>query len=154
VNPTGLVANTRMGSKDQSPNTGWIHGGELSEEGKIIIHSIYKILPTAVDGFLTLHEDHTNEQFYLYYFSDSINVPDKIDELLSIGSTHFGLVRDGSYEDVPIKDGLVKNLHDGTFEDFMFHRGTPLSVCTETPGNGDINKRMAATSDIIESFIS
>jgi len=154
TNPTGLSANTRLNSKDQSPNTGWIHGGELSEEGKIIMHSIHKIFPTAVDGFLTLHEDHTNEQFYLYYFSDSKTVPKKINELLSIGSEHFGLVEDGKYQDIPIKNGLVKNLHDGTFEDYLYHRDIPLSVCTETPGNGDIFMRIQTVSGLIKSFIS
>ena len=154
VNPTGFVDNTRLNSSGQSPNTGWIHGRELSDEGRILMRSIYKIFPTAVDGFLTLHEDHTNEQFYLYYFSDSKIVPKKIEDLLLIGKEAFGLVEDGSYQDIPIKSGLVKNFHDGTFEDFLYHRGTPISVCTETPGNGDVLKRMSTVSSIVESFIS
>jgi hypothetical protein len=154
VNPTGFLAGSAKNSDGGYPNDGWIHEGELSAEGKLIMFNMGKILPAAADGFLTLHEDHTNDQFYLYYFSDNDTIPDKVDEILSIGQTYFGIVRDGNYKDTPIKNGLVKNLHDGTFEDFLYHRSVPLSVCTETPGNGDPLKRVAATSSIIESFTS
>lgn len=159
MNPTGLAANKRLNSKGLSPNTGWIHEGELSEEGKIVMEDIHKILPLARDGLLTLHEDNENDQFYLYYFNEDDEIPSKIDEMVLIGMPHFGIVKeghckDGPHKDIPIKNGLVANNHDGSFEDFLFHKGIPLTICTETPNRGDPMKRVDTVCNLIECFVS
>jgi hypothetical protein len=53
------------------------------------------------------------------------------------------------------KDGIVWNLCDGSFEDYLFHEGTARCFVTETPAkNIPIKKRVLANQALITSFIS
>jgi predicted deacylase len=151
MNPTGYMLKSRFNYAGDSPNTGYIHpeeGDHLSEEGTILMNSIESLIPLAKDGFLTLHEDYTNDKFYLYYFGENSEK-----ELLDCGGKVFGIVEDGFYKDIPIKNGLVANRHDGTFEDLMFHKGIKRCVCTETPANANINQRIVVTVELIKTFV-
>jgi predicted deacylase len=161
TNPTGFMINTRLNTEGRSPNDGWIHENELSEEGSIIMGHMDEILPATRDGFLTLHEDPDHDEFYLYVMSEKIP-ENMIQSLFEVGGRFFSVMENGTYTQkqeslvgtVHIEKGLVLNCHDGTFEDYLSHRGVPQTFCTETPMTGDLDKRILATVGLIETFLS
>ena len=53
-----------------------------------------------------------------------------------------------------IKNGIGFNHHDGSFEDFMFHKGIPLTACTETPGLFNVKLRIRANALIVSNCVS
>ena len=68
-----------------------------------------------------------------------------------------GVVTDGSSVLYPdrgiVKDAMVHNFCDGSYEDFRMHQGSRHSLATETPGKLQISKRVGANIAIIDTFI-
>ena len=60
----------------------------------------------------------------------------------------------GKVEEVCLKGGLCYKKHDGSFEDWLFHKGIKKTACAETPGQEKLEKRIEANVDIIKSFIN
>ncbi|MDI6883209.1 MAG: hypothetical protein QMC93_01910 [Patescibacteria group bacterium] len=103
--------------------------------------------------FASLHEDDTTEkEFYIYSFGDRrYERP-----LIKVGRKHFPILKDGKYNrhgEFKVKGGVVYNHHDGSAEDFMFHRGCKFSCCTETPSPQSLSKRIECNTDLILKLI-
>jgi hypothetical protein len=68
-----------------------------------------------------------------------------------------GVVTDGSSVLYPergiVKDAMVHNFCDGSYEDFRMHQGCPHALATETPGKLPISRRVGANIAIIDTFI-
>lgn len=153
VNPTGYLLDSRYNYLKQSPNSGWVHEThELCMESQALQDNLDTLRILSIDGFLTLHEDPTNSNFYLYCTSQE-PVPSVVHEMISVGATRHGVLEKGSYKNIAINNGLVLNTHDGTFEDLLFHLGVPLTICTETPMSDPLKSRIQTTIELIDTFL-
>ena len=159
INPTGLRAGTHCNDWDENPNRFFIHtqGPDKtpSHEGAVLTQYLPLLLRAARDGFISLHEDSGMEAFYAYTFEQGGKPGVFTEKLLSAGTAHFPLQKDGPlYPPEPdtVQNGVVFNLHDGTFEDLLFDSGVPRTACTETPGKRPIGDRVATAQGIIETF--
>jgi hypothetical protein len=81
--------------------------------------------------------------------------PGRIPRLLKKeGNKFFDIVKDGSQAKAGIvKDGIVTNVKDGSFEHYLFTQGIPLCIVTETPPEADLNKRIDCNYSIIKMFV-
>ena len=158
VNPTGFYSNHRYNDYGQNPNNGWCHTEsgiqELSYEGEMIQSNIGLIKSLAIDGFISLHEDCDETKFYLYTFEHSNEPGDFSNTLRNAELKHFDHLPDSILAGAQVKNGIIFNEHDGSFEDYLFHEGIQKTACTETPGQLPIEKRVKANIDIIKTFIN
>ena len=151
--------------------------GDVSEEGKIIKRYSNMLAKLGSDCILSLHENMTlNNGFYLYANTDFTEIYDReardadalegvtadlIDIIIQRGLTRFKLRPDGKYtdpqgkeEDVyKVKQGLVSNLHDNSFEDYMNRiKKVPIVILPETPSkNQPVKKRVSTHLEIIQA---
>lgn len=161
VNPHGFARNKRWGYSDMATNTGFCHGNaKPSPEGQILIDNIELLRPLAHDGFLSLHEDVTVKEYYLYTFEQGLE-PGKFTKTMK---KELGKYFPKPYEGIAYveacsgagpdcKDGLVYRFCDGSFEDWLFHQGVPRTCVTETPGKYKLQRRINANKEIIQKFI-
>ena len=156
VNPYGFSKRTRSNASGQDVNRGFCHAkireSSVSAEGKILINCLPSLLNSSKDGFLSLHEDTEEERFYLYTFEESESPGIFSQTIKSAMLPHFEPYPNGKIEESVIKDGIIFNHHDGSFEDFLFQEGVPYTVCTETPGLSSFDRRVSANTAITEAF--
>lgn len=163
VNPTGFNRGIRYNSWGEKTNCGFCYDSKNrdkpSKEGQILINNIELLKNLAKDGFLSLHEDIISREFYIYGFSKSgkpnsliYKIRDKEMEFFKPISNNVKINEEGDTETYA-KDGIVMNLHDGSFEDWLFHLGVPVSIVTETPGKARISKRIECGVALINEFI-
>ena len=110
------------------------------------------------DGFLTMHEniDRSNGYVYLYSKHETEDVALEMrDEL----KKNFGILADDTYKtrfegDITVKNGLIKCHDDGTFEDYLYKKGCPICITSETPiQDTTIEKRIKVNKALINIFI-
>lgn len=157
VNPSGFRRRTRRNELDQDPNRGFCHApsgkAETSTEGQILLDHLPRLKQLAGDGFLSLHEDPELQQFYVYVMEHGSMARTLALALTTTEERFFRPHPDGPLEGGIAKGGAIFDLHDGSFEDMLFHEGIPAIACTETPGQADVNVRVEAHSDLIGAFI-
>jgi len=155
VNPTGIEVGSRKNAWGENPNSGFCHdlNESPSREGVILLNSMDTILSLSKEGFISLHEDVDATEFYLYTFEHRNNPGDFSRSLVEMGSKYFPPMPDGLVGDSLIRNGVVFNECDGSFEDHLFHSGVPRTACTETPGALDFELRVQANADIIDTFV-
>jgi hypothetical protein len=159
VNPIGFNRGIRYNTWGEKNNCGFCHKiDKPSKEGKILLKNIKDLTRFAKDGFLSLHEDVTEKNFYVYSYED-VNEPSRMAyELRDLEAKFFKPIKDGvkvneeTDPDAYAKDGIVHKLCDGSFEDSLMHKGIRAMV-TETPGKCRISRRIEATKAIIDKFI-
>lgn len=162
VNPYGFARKKRYGYSDLPTNAGFCHEPVgRSPEGEILANNIELLRPLAHDGFLSLHEDSTTKEYYLYTFEQGLEPGKFTKSLKKELSKSFPKPYEGiAYVDSrdpdagPIcKDGLIYRFCDGSFEDWLFHLGVPRVAVTETPGKYKMDRRIGATVNVIQKFI-
>jgi len=170
VNPVGFKKNQRYSIPGERNNQGFCHperNEKRSREGDILVKNMDVLLPLAKNGYLSLHEDVSVKEYYIYTFERKPGPFTR--SMLGALSKHFpkaltGQTTDGlTPEEVisrneietPVVNGWVnhRRLHDGSFEDFMFHANVPRVVVTETPGTYILKRRVAAGMDAISTYI-
>lgn len=166
INPMGYQRGTRYNAWGEKSNQGFIHqeesGEKPSREGQILLDNIDLIKPLASNGFLSLHEDKSERHFYLYTYEKD-EKPGNFTKLMKKELNKFfprklhgvAVGTDSLASDkVPkVVNGLVYNLCDGSFEDMLFHLGTPRVAVTETPGKYRLQRRIDAGVSVINKFI-
>lgn len=167
INPVGFNIGKRYNSQNQKSNAGFCHpelGDAPSREGQILLANEIILKKLARNGFLSLHEDITTTEYYMYAYESNgqpsimakqiRNVEDRFFQRYGDGN---GVVTDGSTVLYPeraiVNEGLVFNLCDGSYEDFRMHQGCRHAFATETPGKLRISKRIGANMAIIDKFI-
>jgi hypothetical protein len=172
INPVGFNIGQRYNNKGQPSNGGFCHpeiGDAPSEEGQILIANETNLKKLARDGYLDLHEDVTQDEYYVYTYEKGRTEPceftkkirDVEDRFFSRYGDGNGVVTDGTKvvlygqtEPATVKDGIVFNLCDGSYEDLRMHTGSAHSLATETPAKGvRISKRINANTAIMDKFI-
>ena len=153
VNPTGFRVCRRYNNCNENPNRGFIKG-HPSKEGKILLDNIEMIVERSQDGFLSLHEDIDKEHFFLYAHENNDEPGIFSFRIRDVATKYFPLHPDGNDPDYGvIKEGIIFNHSDGSFEDLMFRKGVLQVACIETPGKRDLHERVLANVMIINSFI-
>src|SRR3989338_690272 len=149
VNPFGFNRNKRLNHKGLNCNNNWIHNKDkrIANEVKIISKDIKKFKPLI---FASIHEDdETKREFYIFSFGNR-----KYENpLIKVGGKYFPILQDGEYGDIKVENGVVYNHHDGSAEDFIFHRGCKFSCCTETPSFQSLLTRIKCNTDLILKLI-
>jgi hypothetical protein len=171
VNPVGFNIGQRYNNKNQKTNCGFCHpelGDAPSEEGQILLANEVILRRLSRDGFLDLHEDVTANEYYIYDYENgtqpsplALAIRDVEDRFFPRYGDGNGVVTNGSSvvlygqtEPVTVKEGIVFNLCDGSYEDFRMHQGCRHALATETPAKGvQLNKRINANTAIIDKFI-
>ena len=110
INPTGFRALRRVNDWGEDPNRGFCHNQvdqpALSREGRILLEHLDDLRLLAADGFVSLHEDTEQEQFYLYTFEESDGPGLFSDMLRTVGTKYFPLVPGGMIDGSLINGGL------------------------------------------------
>jgi hypothetical protein len=164
TNPIGFNRGIRYNTWNEKTNGGFYHTkrnkDKPSHEGEILIRNIDLLKESAADGFLSLHEDTTSDEFYIYIYSHRKSWRALAEEMRNEEAKFFNQPLDGVHVNeegdphVLAHDGLVHNLHDGSFEDWLMHLGVPYAVVTDTPGKTRIiSKRVEAGVALINKFI-
>jgi hypothetical protein len=171
VNPIGFNRGTRYARKGQKTNGGFCFNVEgcpkykskdkLAVEGELLMENIDIILEAAKDGVISLHEDVDTDKFYIYDFGTAVRPGSFSKAIRDEESKFFEMIDNGvkvNEEGDPDSyaiNGIVHNHHDGSFEDFLSHKGVKHSLTTETPGlNIGIDKRVDAGVALINKFIN
>jgi len=157
VNPTGIRAGARLNAWGERTNCGFVHQEKLEEapsrEGALLLNQIDKISFLGQDGFASLHEDVDADKFYLYTFEED-TVPSAFTKMLyCTEACFFDPMPDDYLKELNLHDSIAFCLCDGSFEDLLFHLGTPYTACTETPGMLPLDKRVEANRAIAEAFV-
>ena len=131
---------------------------KLSVEGKVLMKNYSLLKQCAENGFLSLHETLDEKGFFLYFYGETSEYQDALDER-DEGKKFFHIVPSGTktYEpncpDGYIRQGIVHNMFDGSFEHRLSIDGVPICIVTETPGKESIENRITATVALISNFI-
>ncbi len=161
VNPVGFNLGKRYNTWGEKSNDGFIHGGKLSEEGKILMKHKDLLIASSGSGMLSLHEDITVKEYYVYTF-EKTREPGKFTcGLLEELGKHFDKPLNGvnvwtDAEDPGpfVVNGVVYKHCDGTFEDWLFHEGSARTAVTETPAfHTQFQRRVKATTKVIDKFV-
>ena len=165
VNPTAFNKYVRYNTWNQKSNCGFCHPeikDDLSEEGRILLKHIDRLYSLAMSGFLSLHEDiGLRKEYYLYTF-ESTKDPGQftcglLEELAGWWDkplNGISVMADSNLNTPPfVVNGLVYKYCDGSFEDYLSHRGTNRVAVTETPGRAKLERRIDCNVAIIGRFL-
>ena len=159
VNPTGFNRGVRKNSWGEKTNCGFVHKTDkLSKEGRILNRNIKFLTELAKDGFLSLHEDEGEKNFYVYSYEDVDKPSEAAYALRNVEAKYFKKLQNGikvneeGDPEAAVEDGIIHKLCDGSLEDYFMHKGIRAFV-TETPGKCRISRRIEATMAIINKFI-
>lgn len=157
VNPEGTRAGRHENDLGENPNRGFGHsdtdGLPPSKEGRILLGAINVIRPWTRDCFVSLHEDSGADRFYLFTFEKSEMPGEFTKMLVGVESSYFSQMKDRDLVNDRGSDGVIFNDHDGSFEDYLFKDGVPLTACTETPAQLAFEPRVSANVSIIKAVV-
>ncbi len=176
VNPYGFAHKKRYGLSGKFTNCGFTKpkstdiaknslekfSEEPSPEGQIIANNINLLRQLAQNGFMSLHEDASAKEYYLYAYEASDKPRSWVRSLTREFKKYFAkpyngiaLVDTSKDSTGPsCKNGLVYNFLDGSLESWMLELGSERCAVPETPGQYPLKKRVAATEAIINKFLS
>ena len=156
VNPTGFKVCKRYNMYGEDPNRGFTDAEEcktkLSREGKILFKNINLLNESSKLGILTLHEDCDKDDCFVYCYKNK-KVARRVKKSLL---KYFNQLKDGSIDpsltDAISVDGIIKDCHDGSLEDY-FSDKIAQCITSETPGRKNIQDRIDAGVEAIKTFI-
>jgi hypothetical protein len=138
-------------------------GEGSSDIRKLLIKNTDKLVRLANDGLLTLHEDLSQDTGHLYVYEDSKTPTDFAIRMRDEMKKHFKIMDDEPLKKLMddfgepytyLKDGIVLNLKDGTFEDYLNNKGVKRVVVWEGAGKEvSLNKRIKANVSAISTFL-
>jgi predicted deacylase len=156
VNVTGFARGTRLNHRNENPNRGFlqsIDGIQASEEGAILLAHATRLIAGGHDGVLSCHEDQALSHAYVYA-NAAADVPGELARALCRrAGEFFPLHPDGVVDGANVKDGIVLNQTDSSFESWLLKNGAVQTYCTETPGQHDFDQRVSANAAMIALFI-
>jgi len=164
VNSYGFARKKRYGLSDMPTNVGFgLNKGDAvpSPEGEILVQHMEILRPLSQNGCLSLHEDVTSKEYYLYSYEHGPRPSLFAYRLRNELKKYFPKAYDGiAYVDTSdpgngpkCNKGIVYNYFDGSFEDWMLQLGVPRCAATETPGLYQLKRRVEANVAIIYKFL-
>lgn len=157
VSATGFSAGRRLNALGQNPNRG--HGRHAgahapSAEGEVLHRHADRLAAAARDGVLACHEDLARPWAYVYSFEPQPDPGLFSRRLAAAGARWFSLAPDGDIDGCAVRDGLIHNHFDGSFECWMTERGAAVAACIETPGRADFGRRLQAQAAMVFDFVA
>ena len=165
VNPTAFNKYVRYNTWTQKSNCGFCHPEmkeEPSEEGKILLKHIDRLYSLAMNGFLSLHEDiELRKEYYLYTFEPTkdpgqftCGMLEELSRWWARPLNGISVTADSNLNTRPfVVNGLVYKYCDGSFEDYLFHRGVGRVAVSETPGRAKLERRVDCNVSVIDAFL-
>ncbi|QIR13864.1 M14 family metallopeptidase [Shewanella aestuarii] len=161
VNPSGFSIGNRLNMFLQNPNRGFVYqSGHIqpnqhtSAEGHILQLAQTTLLQASQHGLLTCHEDVLLSNCYLYSLESATSPSELSYQLRDALGKYFPIALNGEIDDCPVKDGIIFNHFDSSFESGLFQSGSQIAICTETPGQQPFDQRVLANRDAITLFIN
>lgn len=169
VNPTGFERGQRFNVFGENPNRGflpdfmdteeeleadWTNRGP-SAEGDILISHAARLVQLARDGFTSQHEDDGLNEGFIFINENAPMPSATATAYLDAIKKYFPLIPDGGkneLEGAPIKDGMWVNGADSSFEWYMYLKGIPCTVTTETPSLEPARARIDANRDFVQAY--
>lgn len=156
VNATGFAAGRRFNDLGQNPNRGYGRGDmrrHRSLEGQALRRRWRSLLRLGADGVLSCHEHREASHAYAYTY-EHLKRPGAFSrELVNALALHLPIHPDGMVDGCRVRDGVVFNRTDGSFESQMAVDGVPATACLETPGLRPFAARVRAQAQAIEAFV-
>ncbi len=157
VNASGFAAGRRLNDSGENPNRGYGArcGDDLpSAEGRVLVAHGQRLLHAAADGLLCCHEDLAEHATYAYTFEPG-RAPGAFSHgLIDTAARYFALPPDGEIDGLPVRNGLIHNHYDGSFEAWLCESGVPAAACIETPGQQDFGRRVLAQAALMQAFVA
>ena len=73
--------------------------------------------------------------------------------LVETAARWFAVVPDGEIDGCVVRDGLIHNHYDGSFEAWLSECGAAVAACIETPGEADFARRVQAQAALMRTFV-
>lgn len=135
VNPTGFSRGHRFNKYGENPNRGFVFENgkpkaneHTSVEGKLLLDHAQLLIAACRDGILTCHEDVLSREAYVYSFEPS-QVPGRFSlDLRDTLGGYFPIAVDGEIDACPVKDGLIFNHFDTSFEACLVRSGARVGL--------------------------
>lgn len=155
VNTTGFRNGSRLNAWGENPNRGF-SGTECSpsREGRLLLAQQELLLSLGANGVLACHEDVSLSHGYVYTL-ERTTVPSPFSRgLLGVNARYFPILPDGDVDGCPVRDGIVFNHVDTSFEHWLMCLGVHRAACVETPGLHPLERRMAAQAAMMQFFLA
>jgi len=155
VNVSGFREGRRFNDLGENPNRGYLPGAEASSrEGRILLSHGDRLRDAARDGLLACHEDVLLSHCYVYGMERSDAPGEFSHGLLRANASFFAVHPDGEVDGCPVRDGIVFNHQDTSFESWLLLAGARHAACVETPGQQPIERRIAAQAAMMRFFVA
>lgn len=161
VNPTGFAKGHRFNDIGENPNRGFYLqdgqpkvGDDTSREGKILLEHADQLKAASRDGILTCHEDVLQSETYVYTFEPTQTPAAFSLTLRDTLGQHFPVAKDGNIDDCPVRNRVIFNHFDTSFESFLVRSGAVVGCCSETPGQQELDQRILANSAVMSAFLA
>jgi hypothetical protein len=156
VNRSGFAAGTRFNALAQNPNRGYGAAATVapSAEGQVLLRHGAVLRALSRDGALCCHEDQRTSQVYVYSFEPAAQPGPRSKALLQAAAAHLPVMGDAEIDDNAVKSGVIFNHFDGSFESWMAEQGNSFAACIETPGQCDMEARIAAQAAMMAAFVA
>lgn len=156
VNASGFRAGRRFNDWGENPNRG--HGANAdiapSREGRVLATHAERLRGLGRDGVLSCHEDVKQALHGYLYSLERTPAPGAFSHALREANARFFPIHpDGQVDGCTLREGIVFNRYDGSFEAWMMELGVARAACVETPGQADIGTRIAAQAAMVEAFV-
>lgn len=158
VSPTAFRQQSRTNKWGQATNAGYVVGTKerLSREGQLLSSAKDFLAERGKDGHLSLHEEFgLKDKFYIYTFEKGNLLADA---LRAVGLKYYAIPKDNTVPDrleskKQAVGGVIKDDHDGSIEDMMWHLGARHSAVVETPQLSHLEGRINCQAEMIKAFI-
>ena len=155
VNATGFAAGQRLNALGENPNRGYgaARGDDRpSAEGEVLLSHSARLAEAGRDGVLSCHEDRWLRHAYVYSFESG--PPGAFSRsLVETAARWFAVAPDGEIDGCVVRDGLIHNHYDGSFEAWLSECGAAVAACIETPGEADFARRVQAQAALMRTFV-
>lgn len=156
VNVSGFSAGTRLNAAGENPNRGFrpeLDAAAPSAEGRLLLAQAARMAALGRDGVLACHEDIDVAGGYVYAYERAA-APGRFGTALrDANARSFPCHPDGVVDGCTLRDGIVFNHYDSSFESWAMTLGAACAACTETPGLQPIEARIQAHVAMIEAFV-
>jgi predicted deacylase len=156
VNVSGFSTGTRFNTAGENPNRGFraeLDAVPPSAEGRLLLAQSARIAALGRDGVLACHEDIDVAGGYVYAY-ERTEAPGRLGVALRDANAQFFACHpDGVVDGCTVRDGIVFNHYDSSFESWAMTAGATFAACTETPGLQPIEARIRAHAAMIEAFV-
>ena len=156
VNVSGFSAGTRFNAAGENPNRGFRPDRDAvspSAEGRLLLAQAARIAALGRHGVLACHEDIDVAGGYIYTY-ERADVPGSLGVALrDANASFFACHPDGLVDGCTVRDGIVFNHYDSSFESWAMAQDAVCAACTETPGLQPVEARIQAHAAMIKAFV-